>query len=302
MTVFGFVRRAIAAPKSPALQAAVVVGGIAAGALVRWAIDRGANGAPFVTFVPVVLLSAIFLQWPFAVLAAIGSLATVIVLFGPFARLQFTVTNYILWGGFAFVAGFMIVTGHVLRRTILELDAQSQKILAFNAELQHRTKNTLQIVRSLASRAVRSTDPVEFYRTLSGRLDALAKANQLLGHGSVQACDLAELVAAAMQPFPAWSVQMQRPPCRIGDQVAKQLTMALHELGTNATKYGSLSTDGGKVLVSWRAAGGGMELVWEERGGPPVRPPSKRGLGSRILSASGALRAVELDYRPDSVR
>jgi two-component sensor histidine kinase len=80
-----------------------------------------------------------------------------------------------------------------------------------------------------------------------------------------------------------------------------QLTMALHELGTNATKYGSLSTDGGKVLVSWRATEGGMELVWEERGGPPVRPPSKRGLGSRILSASGALRTVELDYRPEGV-
>jgi two-component sensor histidine kinase len=208
-----------------------------------------------------------------------------------------------LWGAFVFVATFMIVTGYLLRQTILELDAQSEKIRAFNAELQHRTKNTLQIVRGLASRATRSTDPVDFYNTLSGRLDAIAKANELLGYGDLKACELADLVKAAMQPFPAWAIHAQGPPCRIAGEAGMQLMIALHELATNAMKYGALSADGGHVYIGWSSGGddGDIELLWEERRGPPVRPPIKRGLGSRILSPSGALRAVDVDYRPEGV-
>jgi two-component sensor histidine kinase len=301
MTQFGVVRRVIAARRSPALQFSIVVCAVAASAAVRWFVDRGTNGAPFVTFVPIVVLAAIFLQWPFAVFAALASLAAVAGLFAAEARLQFTVTNYILWGAFAFIAAFMIATGHVLRQTILELDAQSVKIRAFNAELQHRTKNTLQIIRALASRAARSTDPVEFYNTLAGRLDAMAKANELLGYGDLQSRDVGELVHAAMQPFPGWSVDAAGQSATIAADEGMQLMMALHELGINAMKYGALSTDSGKVWITWTAGDGEIDLVWRESGGPPVVPPTKAGLGSRILTPGRAFRTVDLDYLPDGV-
>jgi two-component sensor histidine kinase len=301
MTLFGLVRRAIAARKSPAFQLSVVLGAVAIAAGARWFADGGAHGAPFVTFLPVVVLAAIFLEWPYAVLAAIASVATVLGLFANYAQLQGSFLSYSLWGAFAFIATFMIVVGHILRRAFLELDAQSEKIRSFNAELQHRTKNTLQIVRALASRASRTTDPVEFYQTLAGRLDAMAKANELLGSGTVEACEVAELVKAAMQPFPAWAIQAKGPACAIAGEPAMQLTMALHELGTNAMKYGSLSADGGRVVISWTRADGAVSLLWEEQGGPPVSPPTKAGLGSRILSPGGPLRTVELDYRPEGV-
>lgn len=301
MTQFGAVRHVIAAPKSPAFQASVVLAGIATAAAIRWFLDGGANGAPFVTFLPVVVLAAIFLQWPFAVLAALASLCTVIALFGEYARIQFILTNYMLWGSFTFIATFMIVVGHILRQTILELDAQGERIRHFNAELQHRTKNTLQIVRSLASRAARATDPVEFYQTLSGRLDAMAKANELLGTGTVEACTMADLVNAALQPFPAWAIHAVGPPRTLAGEPVMQLAMALHELGTNAVKYGALSCDGGRVVVSWSLGDGTIDLRWEERGGPLVSPPSRQGMGSRILSPGGALRRVDLDYRPEGL-
>lgn len=301
MTQFGFVRRAIAARKGPAVQTLIVLGAIAVAAGLRWFIDRGASGVPFVTFLPIVVLSAIFLQWPYAVLAALTSLATVMGLFGGYARFQFTVTHYILWAAFAFIATFMIVVGHILRQTILELDAHSERVRNFNAELQHRTRNTLQMVRSLASRAARSTDPADFYQTLSGRLDAMAKANELLGTGNLETCTMSDLVRVALQPFPAWAIQAGGPSCVIAGEPGIQLVMALHELGTNAMKYGALSWDGGRVTLGWSAGDGAIDLLWEERGGPVVAPPTRQGLGSRLLSPGGALRAVDLNYRPEGL-
>jgi two-component sensor histidine kinase len=301
MSLFALVRRAIAAPKTPLFQASAAILAVAVAALIRWVIDRGANGTPFVTFMPVVVISAVLLQWPYAVLAALASLVTVVVLFGETARIQLTPANQILWGTFVFLAGFIIVVGHILRETILELEAQAATIRGFNAELQHRTKNTLQIVRALASRAMRTTDPVEFYETLAGRLDSLVRANELLGSSRLEPCEAAELIRVALQPFPIGAFQADGPPCMIAGEPGKQLMMALHELATNAVKYGALSVDGGHVVISWTVEGDQLDLFWQERGGPPVRPPTKAGLGTRILSPGGGLRAVDLDYRPDGV-
>lgn len=299
MTLVALVRRVISTRKTPAMQFATVVAGVVIAAALRWFIDRGQAGVPFLTFVPVIVLAAIFLDWPFAVFAALASLAAVVEIFGAFARIQFTTANYILWGAFAFVTAFLVATGHVLRQTILELNAQGEWVRAFNAELQHRTKNTLQIVRALASRAARSTDPTEFYHTLAGRLDAMVKANELLGWGALKSRDLTELVNAALEPFPR-AIDISGPPCQIAGEPGMQLMMALHELGTNAQKYGALSTESGRVDLSWAMADDGtIDLVWQEQGGPPVVPPTRLGLGSRILSPSGALRSVNVDYRPE---
>jgi two-component sensor histidine kinase len=301
MTLFGLVRRAIAARKSPAQQLGAVLAALVLAAAARWFADRGSHGAPFVTFLPVVVLAAIFLEWKYAALAAVMSVVAVLGLFADYAQLQGSFLSYSLWVAFAFLATFMIVLGHVLREAFLELDAQSEKIRSFNAELQHRTKNTLQIVRALASRASRTTDPVEFYQTLSGRLAAMAKANELLASGIVEACEVADLVKAAMQPFPAWAIQAQGPAGTIAGEPAMRLMMALHELGTNAMKYGALSADSGRVAITWAWTGPEIALVWEEQGGPPVSPPTKTGLGSRLLSPAGPLRSVDLDFRPEGV-
>jgi two-component sensor histidine kinase len=302
MALAGLVRRVISTRKTPAMQFAIVVAGVVIAAALRWFVDRGQTGVPFLTFVPVIMLAAIFFDWPFAVFAALASLGVVIGLFGAVARIQFTTPNYILWGAFAFVTTFLIATGHVLRQTILELNAQGEWVRAFNAELQHRTKNTLQIVRVLASRAARSTDPSEFYRMLASRLDAMVKANELLGWGALKSRDLAELVDAALEPFPRRAIDVSGPPCQIAGEPGMQLMMALHELGTNAVKYGALSTESGRVTLTWsRANDDAIDLVWQEQGGPPVVAPTRLGLGSRILSPSGALRAVDIDYRPEGV-
>jgi len=199
--------------------------------------------------------------------------------------------------------GILILTGETMRQLVVENEAHAEQAEAFNIELQHRTKNALQMMRALASRASRATDPAEFYSMLSGRLDALAKANELLRFGVLPSCDMEELVNAVLHPFRSAQLQRSGPPCQVDRDAVTPLMMALHELCTNATKYGALSVETGRVVLTWTEPQGGViALEWQESGGPPVMPPQTKGIGSRLLQAHGALSRVDLDFRADGVR
>lgn len=190
----------------------------------------------------------------------------------------------------------MILVGLVLRRTIFELDQQSTRFQAYNAELQHRAKNALQVVRALASRAAKAPDPVEFYEALAGRMDLLTKANELLGIGNVRQCELSEVTPLAMEPFPQAAIRVGGLSARITEEAGTPLMMALHELGTNALKYGALSVDGGMIDIEWTTVADEIHLTWRESGGPEVIPPKTRGLGSRLLVPQGGMKAVDLQF------
>jgi two-component sensor histidine kinase len=107
-------------------------------------------------------------------------------------------------------------------------------------------------------------------------------------------------------PFDERRFMLDGPPCRAARDAVTPLMMALHELCTNATKYGALSTDDGGVWLRWMIDGKSpaptITLLWEEHGGPPVSVPQHRGLGSRLLAAHGGLSAVTLDWRPQGLR
>lgn len=294
------IKRAIVSRKPRLLQAALVVLALALATAVRWFTDRGANGVPFATFLPVVVLAAIFLDWIYATATAALSLVIAHRLFGAMIPTE-TVPAIVLFMAFSLTALFMILVGIVLRRTIFELDQQGARFQAYNAELQHRAKNALQVVRALASRAAKAPDPVEFYEAFAGRMDLLVKANELLGIGMMRQCELSEVTRLAMKPFPAAAIRSVGPEARITEEAGMPLMMALHELGTNALKYGALSIDSGTVEIAWSVQGDEIHLAWRERGGPPVDPPSKRGLGSRLLVPQGGLKSVDLQFDPAGV-
>jgi two-component sensor histidine kinase len=294
------IKRAVVSKKSHSLQILLVSSGLILAAAVRWLTDRGAYGVPFATFLPIIVLAAIFLDWGYAVAAASLSVAIVNLLFGvTFAGLAWP--TLVLGLAYLLTGAFMILTGWVLRRTIQELHRQAEQFQVFNAELQHRAKNGLQIVRALSSRASKAPDPIEFYETMAGRLDLMIKANELLGLGTTLECDIGALTRLAVDPFPPDAVAIQGPAATIADEARMPLIMALHELGTNALKYGALSADGGSVRIEWSTSGGEVQLVWRESGGPQVVTPTKRGLGSRLLTAQSALRSVDLQFPPEGV-
>nr|WP_281384455.1 sensor histidine kinase [Novosphingobium flavum] len=199
----------------------------------------------------------------------------------------------------------VIATGQVLRRLVQENEAHLKQQETFNAELQHRTKNALQIMRALIARGPRGEDPASYFETLAGRLDALAKANELLRFGALESAELGAMIKAAISPFDAARFELDGPPCQVARQAVTPLMLALHELCTNSTKYGALSVDAGMVAVKWGTAGDaahpGIELVWRETGGPRVRQPTHRGLGTRLLTPHSGLAAVHQDWRPEGL-
>jgi two-component sensor histidine kinase len=104
-----------------------------------------------------------------------------------------------------------------------------------------------------------------------------------------------------MEPFPQGAIRTAGPEARITEEAGMPLMMALHELGTNALKYGALSVDAGTVDITWTTIGDDIQLVWQERGGPEVLPPKRHGLGSRLLVAQGGMKACELRFDPAGV-
>jgi PAS domain S-box-containing protein len=180
-------------------------------------------------------------------------------------------------------------------------------------ELNHRVKNTMAIVQSIASQTLRdAANPEEGLEAFAARLRALAATHDALTAESWTGADLHDLVAAGVGALDqnAARVSIEGPPLRLPARVAVSMTMALHELATNAVKYGALSTPLGRVEVRWRvepatdAAGPRLRLVWRERGGPPLAPPSRRGFGTRMLEralAADTQGRVSLDYAPEGL-
>lgn len=180
-------------------------------------------------------------------------------------------------------------------------------------ELNHRVKNTLATVQSIASQTRRhSSAGPAFEAAFLARLGALARVHDLLSQAAWEGASLADVVQRTLAPhIPATDVArlvIEGPDVRLGPNAAVTLAMAFHELATNAAKYGALSLDTGRVKVRWRAddpqAPHLIKLDWEESGGPPVAIPVRRGFGSRFIE-SGLARefdgSVELDFAPGGV-
>ena len=166
---------------------------------------------------------------------------------------------------------------------------ERQRLMA--RELVHRVKNSFAVVQSIVRQTQRSTpDPEAFSLALSGRLSAMAASHDLLTDRHWEGAGLRDLVASQLAPFAAGGeqrVRTQGPDATLDPSLAVPLGLALHELATNATKYGSLSRPGGLVDLSWTInLQDGTELlslIWREIGGPPIIGPTRRGFGSSLI-------------------
>lgn len=172
-------------------------------------------------------------------------------------------------------------------------------------ELNHRVKNTLATVQSVISQTLREVD-AEREASLNGRLMALSAAHDVLIKRAWEGAYLSDIVTTAIAPYAhANRVEVEGPQIWVPTGATVALSMALHELATNATKYGALSTPAGEVKVQWAADDGQGALVeWREMGGPEVITPTRSGFGSRLLGRglAGELGApAELEFRPEGL-
>jgi two-component system, chemotaxis family, CheB/CheR fusion protein len=185
-----------------------------------------------------------------------------------------------------FIAGVVITFIDVTAITRAE---ERQRLLL--AELQHRVRNTLGVVRSIARRSAETSTSVEEYAShLDGRLNAFARTQAMVTRDPEGGVDLGYLVVEELLGYNAREGEQLRvsgPPVRFQPKAAETFALAIHELATNAIKYGALSQPTGRVDVSWRVNNGSdpIELVfdWREKGGPRVEPPGRKGFGSELL-------------------
>jgi PAS domain S-box-containing protein len=186
-----------------------------------------------------------------------------------------------------------------------ELFLERQQMLL--NELNHRVKNNLATVQSMAAQtARRAPDLPQFLDDFEGRLIALARTHDVLTATAWSGAEIIDVLRSELHLFND-RVQMSGPTVRLDATQALALGLICHELVTNAVKYGALSTAGGRITVNWRIAADGAAFVldWSERGGPPVATPTRTGFGSRLIQklSTGDLRGELLpDYAPDGLR
>jgi len=198
-----------------------------------------------------------------------------------------------------------------LKAEIEERERAQQRQLLLIHELNHRVKNILAMVQSIALQTLSTAPTPEAARkALDQRLIALARAHDVLTRESWDGAELTDIIAgavAAHETTPGSRFRLSGPRVRLEPKVAVTLSMVLHELATNAVKYGALSVDRGSVSLDWTAApapeGQSLGLVWSEHGGPPVEPPTRSGFGARLITRSleAERGAAELIYAPDGL-
>jgi PAS domain S-box-containing protein len=192
-----------------------------------------------------------------------------------------------------------------------EKQAEARQQLLLN-ELNHRVKNTLAAVQAIARSTLRGAPGAGAATTLfTNRLMALSAAHDVLTRETWEGAGLRDIVSGAVRAYQedgSNRLEIQGEDVRIAPRAAVALSLALHELATNAAKYGALSNDTGQVIVRWEARGPAaarrLELEWRETGGPPVVKPARSGFGSRLLRQG--LRAelgasAALDFQPGGV-
>ena len=164
------------------------------------------------------------------------------------------------------------------------------------AEIMHRVKNTLATVQAIASQTL-CESPGEEQRAFMARLHALGKAHDLLITDRWDRAPLRAIVEAAIEPFQSDRFTLEGPDVGLNASNSLHISLALHELATNAVKYGALSHPAGRIHVRWKVVGNDqLRLSWQERHGPPVGPPRRKGFGSILIEH--AFECVRFRYAP----
>jgi len=199
--------------------------------------------------------------------------------------------------------------------TVVETTAKvrAEKAAALlNGELAHRARNLLTIVTAIFEQSFRSIDDKDEIRVaLIDRIMALAQAQEVLSQSDWATAPIRSVVQAALTPHRTGhgQITIEGPPVELSPSQSMSLALALNELATNATKYGALSSERGRIAIDWQIGAPGsdepFQFSWIETGGPTVLPPRRRGFGTRMIerALAGEFRgAVKIDHDPTGLR
>jgi two-component sensor histidine kinase len=195
----------------------------------------------------------------------------------------------------------------IMRKTAVALRARQEQQTTLIQELNHRVKNTLATVQAISRMTLKNAkDLPSFDQTFSSRLLALSVTHDLLTESAWSGVELQDLLEKELKPFQVGSrVVMNGPKINLTSKIAVALGMAIHEMGTNAAKYGALRGDSGEIRISWSVAGDVLRFEWSERTDQPIMPPGRTGFGTQLIHQTIARDlegSVNLTYASDGLR
>jgi two-component sensor histidine kinase len=264
--------------------------------------------SPYHLFFVSVLLTGLFCGWELSILAAIaGGVVANIAFVPPYGHLA--LDGKFGWGFTVYLLTAIMIVW--LARSVSESfhreSALSEHLKTVSEEYRHRIKNLLAMTMALVSQTARHTASMtEFEDKVVGRLQALAKAQDLLSNPNDRSIPIRRLLHEILTPFNvesrlAWSASS--PDVEIPSEEAVSLALIFNELATNATKYGALSAKEGRLQIDWTTQNSWLIFRWRERDGPPVVTPAKRGFGSRLFdqALSGVSGKTTIGFDPDGL-
>jgi two-component sensor histidine kinase len=272
--------------------------------LARWGLDfLGETHLTFTTFYPVVLFATYFggprvgvfasiagglVAWWAFLLPHVGFFP--IDISGELELLTYAVAcTLIIWGADSY---------HRLAKRLRE--AERLRVLAVE-ELAHRLKNKIASIQSIVSYQLR--EQPQLRDDIIARLVALSATDDLIMAAQGRGANLRAILSTELKPYGLARISMEGPDIILSPTFALTMTLIVHELATNAAKYGALSRPAGKLSVHWSLADRALDLNWREAGGPPIDPPTHHGFGLRLLprALEQFSGAVEMIFEPDGL-
>jgi two-component sensor histidine kinase len=257
---------------------------------------------PFITYFPAVFLAAYFCGLgPGLVVLGLSAIAGAswvdVTGQGPVVY-AFSLALFLA------LASIILVLIHQLRTAHQALQHHDEQLALINRELKHRIKNLFSITNSICKRTIMAGGSVdEMTQAVSGRILAIASAQDLLSVTASEGAELGELVnslVSTLSPRPA-ALQIEGEKFRLAAEVTTPMAVVLHELATNALKYGAWSVEGGQIEVSWKIESETLLFRWREHDGPVLAPPIREGLGRTLIQSSLPGARVNHSFRPDGL-
>jgi len=196
-------------------------------------------------------------------------------------------------------AGFFVIwIAEEYRRLLRRSEEEESKRRLYLGELQHRVRNMMTIVQSIVRQSLHGNG--EAIETVNGRIVALLATNELLTRSEEQTADVKDILLAELTPYGSSRIILQGESRELPSRLAVAFALVIHELATNAVKYGALSQEQGQVHIAWLIQGDRFTLEWIETGGPVVKAPTRQGLGTPLITrlVSGLTGEIVNDFQP----
>ncbi len=294
--------------QNPILAYGTAIGVVAVASVLRYAASGYVlEGLAFTTYYPAILIAAIVGGfWPGAVALLLSSLAAWYLFIPPAFSFSLGIPQAVSLAIFVLVAGFILVLVSLLHGALDRISKAKERQELLTRELHHRSQNLFTVIQTLAIRTLKESKTLtQASEDFNGRLMALSRAHTMLAKATWAGAPLADIIREELNGF-LDQVSVSGCDLTVSTPAAQDFALIIHELATNAIKYGALSSPHGRVAIEGsieREGKGQFNFQWKEMGGPPVITPTRSGFGSVILLKLAAQRGkdVRLDYAPDGL-